>query len=221
MNMMRIQTSTRAGAFALLLGAAAVLTACWAAPYALAAPTSAEERERAKSPTTIENHQHGFRVDVPPELVVVEKPGSKQTIVQLASKSASKAGTNFRESVQIRLESSRPLPGVSLEQAAKGLRGSMEKHGIKVLETKDAKLGGVDAKRIVYTHRLDTAQVKADVKAVIYIAMRNDWTYGVDVRATDKTYDEFLPVAQKVIDSFKWTPKAGGGDEDKGKGAAK
>ena len=116
-----------------------------------------------------------------------------------------------------RLESSRPLPGVSLEQAAKGLRGSMEKHGIKVLETTDAKLGGVEAKRIVYSHRLDTPQVKADVKAVIYIVMRDDWTYGVDVRATEQTYDEFLPVAQKVIDSFTWTSKSGGDDKGTGK----
>jgi hypothetical protein len=190
----------------------AILLACTATVLVAA------DNPAAKPARTIENREHGFRVDVPSQLDVVEKPGSKQTIVQLAGKSASKAGTNFRESIQVRLESSRPLPGVSLEQAAKGLRGSMEKHGIKVLETTDAKLGGVDAKRIVYAHRLDTPQVKADVKAVIYIVMRNDWTYGVDVRATEQTFDEFLPVAQKVIDSFKWTPKSAG-DDDKGTGA--
>ena len=100
--------------------------------------------------------------------------------------------------------------GRVLLEAAKGLRGSMEKHGIEVLETTDAMLGGRKAKRLVYAHRLETAKGEADVKAVIYIVLRNDWVYALDIRATEKTYDAFLPIAQKVIDSLKWIqPEAG------------
>jgi len=134
------------------------------------------------------------------------KNPTERTIVYLGTKSD---GENdiFRESVQFKIEA-KNLKNVTLAQAADGLVGSMKKAGITVTESVEDKLGGKQAYRVTYTNHLKLPNGEVQAKGRVYLQLRGSTAYGLDVRATDETFDAFLPVAQKVVDSFEWVAPA-------------
>jgi len=146
--------------------------------------------------------EHGFTLAYPPTLEPMKSP-SRGSIVYLGTPGD---GENdiFRESVQVKVEAEN-LGNISLAQAVRGFEGSMKKHGVTILESAEAKLGGRPAQRIVYAHRVKLPNGEADAKAVIYLALRGGTAYGVDVRATAETFEKFAPVGQQVVDSFEWS----------------
>ena len=152
----------------------------------------------------VDNQEHHFRLTYPAELKPMDL-ATPRMFVKLGSQ-ADGPNDIFRESLSVNIEA-KGLANVSLEQAFKGMSGSMTKHGIKILESTDAKLGGLEAKRIVYTHSLKLPGGQVQVKAVMYMLLKNGVSYSVDIRATDQTFETFLPIGQKVVDSFRWTDK--------------
>ena len=158
--------------------------------------------------TTYENKQHRFRLSYPAKLTPMDVP-SKLSIVYLGTEPDG-PDDNFRESVMFKRETPTRLPDLTFDQALNGLVGSMNKAGIKVVESTPAKLGGLRAQRILYTHQLNRPEGDLGVKAILYFVYKDNQPYSLDIRATEQTFDRFAPIAQKVVDSFQWTDATDG-----------
>jgi len=156
--------------------------------------------------TPYENQQHGFKLSFPAQLSVMDPP-DERTIVYLGTQPD---GPNdvYTEDVRLILAVAR-LKVDSLDQLVAAFEKSMTGSGKKIVESKRSELGGQPAQRVVYTNEIELPDGKINVKAVIYITIKGQSAYGLDARATDKTFDTFIPIAQKVFDSFQWT----GGDK--------
>jgi hypothetical protein len=166
------------------------------APFALAA----EEKL-----TAYESKDHGFRLSYPAQLQPAQTAARNSILFLGTQREGDK--DPFRESVHVKLESSKPLVGLDLDRAFAAFVRSMEGAGIKITETADARLGGLPAKRVLYTHPLKVpggGDTGVTVKGVLYFVFRNERAYGLDVRATEQSFDAFMPVAQKVVHSFQW-----------------
>jgi hypothetical protein len=161
--------------------------------------------------TAYENKDHGFRLSYPAQLQPAQT-AARNSILYLGTRPDGEKDS-FRESVHVKLESSKPLAGLDFDQAFAAFVRSMEAAGIKITETADARLGGLPAKRIAYSHPLKVpggGETGVTVKGVLYFVFRNERAYGLDVRATEQTFEAFMQVAQKVVDSFQWAEGQGG-----------
>ncbi|MEO6436620.1 MAG: hypothetical protein ABIP55_12790 [Tepidisphaeraceae bacterium] len=178
------------------------ITLC-AAIALLAAPLRAADKTPAtqKTKLTFTSQEHGFSLSYPPELTKMKAP-NKGSMVYLGTKT--EKGDAFRESVHVKIEAS-GLGNATLAQAVKGFEASMKKAGITVLESEPSEINGKPVQRIVYTHPVKLAKGSETVKAVMYFWLRNGTAYGLDVRATETTYDKFQVVGGKVVASLKWT----------------
>ena len=74
----------------------------------------------------------------PPELTPAKAP-NKGSILYLGAKSHGEDDV-FRESVHLKVEAAGLKRTVTLEQAVKGMEGSMKKHGITVLESEPTEI---------------------------------------------------------------------------------
>ena len=78
--------------------------------------------------------------------------------------------------------------------------------GFKQVESIPMSLGGNPAHRIVYIY--DIVKKGGEVKqgkSMEIITMRNSWPIFVEYRGSLSDYQKYLPLAQKIIDSFQFT----------------
>src|SRR3954452_6678934 len=78
--------------------------------------------------------------------------------------------------------------------------------GFKQVESTPMSLGGNPAHRIVYVYNIvkNGSEVKQG-KSMEIITMRNSWPIFVEYRGSLSDYQKYLPLAQKIIDSFQFT----------------
>ena len=77
--------------------------------------------------------------------------------------------------------------------------------GFKQVESIPMSLGGNPANRIVYIYDIvKNGEVKQG-KSMEIITMRNSWPIFVEYRGSLSDYQKYLPLAQKIIDSFQFT----------------
>lgn len=165
-------------------------------------PGSAGGVAAAADSTAYENKEHHFHLTYPAQLKPTE-PASKLAVLFLGTESDG-PGDIFRESVTVKRETAKPLPGLTFDQAFSGFVGSMKKNGMKILKSSAAELGGVRAQRLVYTRPLTLPGGTVQVKAVMYFVYKKDQPYSLDIRATEQTFDSFEKIAQPIVDSFRW-----------------
>jgi len=76
--------------------------------------------------------------------------------------------------------------------------------GFKQVESIPMSLGGNPANRIVYIYDIvKNGEVKQG-KSMEIITMRNSWPIFVEYRGSLSDYQKYLPLAQKIIDSFQF-----------------
>jgi hypothetical protein len=78
--------------------------------------------------------------------------------------------------------------------------------GFKQVESIPMSLGGNPAHRIVYIYDIvkNGGEVKQG-KSMEIITVRNSWPIFVEYRGSLSDYQKYLPLAQKIIDSFQFT----------------
>ena len=152
--------------------------------------------------TAYSNQQHGFKLSYPAQLSVMDAP-NERVILYLGTQDDGPDDI-FRESVQVKIEAD-GLDAKSLDDIVPAFENSMKRSEINIVESKRVELGGRPAQRIMYTHALNLPGGAVQAKATTYLMLKGQTAYGLDARATDKTFDRFMPIAQKVFDSFQWT----------------
>src|SRR3954454_3890057 len=78
--------------------------------------------------------------------------------------------------------------------------------GFKQVESTPMSLGGNPANRIVYVYNIvkNGSEVKQG-KSMEIITISNSWPIFVEYRGSLSDYQKYLPLAQKIIDSFQFT----------------
>ena len=78
--------------------------------------------------------------------------------------------------------------------------------GFKQVESIPMSLGGNPANRIVYVYDIvkNGSEVKQG-KSMEIITISNSWPIFVEYRGSLSDYQKYLPLAQKIIDSFQFT----------------
>ena len=78
--------------------------------------------------------------------------------------------------------------------------------GFKQVESTPMSLGGNPAHRIVYVYSIvkNGAEVNQG-KSMEIITISNSWPIFVEYRGSLSDYQKYLPLAQKIIDSFQFT----------------
>ncbi len=110
--------------------------------------------------------------------------------------------TGFSENINIAVGSlTPPVPG--LEEFFSKAKGNLTLggSGVKILEEKKDKLGGVDAYRIIYTSK----QKKTDFKLLQVISIYKNEAYVVTYTALPEQFSRNLSQANLIIKSFRFT----------------
>jgi hypothetical protein len=98
-----------------------------------------------------------------------------------------------------------PARGQTLQQAVEAFRQDVTGDGARILDIRDAKLGTLPAKRVIYTQRGDLGDGRRfTAKLAFYIAPRADDLYFLYVKADEDDFDRFHAVAQRIIGSIEW-----------------
>lgn len=74
---------------------------------------------------------------------------------------------------------------------------------ITVLEDKTITLNKQPCHKFVATQ--DDGHGEIEFKVMVYIWVKNNWAYNLTFTAKPDKYDELKPIAQKVVQSFKYT----------------
>jgi len=73
---------------------------------------------------------------------------------------------------------------------------------LKLIESTDYKVGGNNAHKIVFTA---TDDKKNERKAMQIWTLRGDKAYLITYKAEPGKYSRYLPIIQKMVDSFQFT----------------
>ncbi len=77
--------------------------------------------------------------------------------------------------------------------------------GFKPLESNDISLGGNAAHKIVYVYGIVKNGIEVSQgKSMEIITMHNTWPIFIEYRGSLSDYPKYLPIAQKIIDSFQF-----------------
>ena len=77
--------------------------------------------------------------------------------------------------------------------------------GFKPLESSDISLGGHAAHKIVYVYGIVKNGIEVNQgKSMEIITMHNTWPIFIEYRGSLSDYQKYLPIAQKIIDSFRF-----------------
>ena len=77
--------------------------------------------------------------------------------------------------------------------------------GFKPLESSDISLGGNTAHKIVYGYGVVKNGIEVNQgKSMEIITMHNTWPIFIEYRGSLSDYPKYLPIAQKIIDSFQF-----------------
>jgi hypothetical protein len=146
---------------------------------------------------TCELPAYGIKIEYPSDWFKYER-GLKPPIVIGFRSPRAHASDTFLESVAIALVNA---PNVKLEQFTKANITDLKnkRHDFLIVESVQTVMAGQDAQKIVYD-----ANGK---RIMIVVIMREGKVYEIIYIAEQTKYDNYLPIVQKMIDSFEITNK--------------
>ena len=151
----------------------------------------------ADQPKSFENSQWKYSVKYPAEFLLKRLGGVTVFIAPAVDKK-----TGFAENINIAVEDlSEPVPSLEELFIRAKAKLTLGGKGVKVLDEKKDKLGGVEAYRIIYTSK----QKKTNFKFLQSIAIYKNRVYVVTYTALQEQFDRSLNSANSIIKSLKFT----------------
>jgi hypothetical protein len=147
-----------------------------------------------------EDRRLGLRLSYPPGLrasTKLDRGGILHLLTPLRG-----TQRHLRESMDL---GAFPAAGKTLQKSFDEVRNDLTNDGARVLDVRDAKLGTLPAKRMIYTRRGDLGDGRQfTAKLAFYIAQRGDDMIYLYVRANDENFDRFHAAAQDIISTVEW-----------------
>lgn len=162
-----------------------------------------QEQSTAKTeskPKTYQNEENGFSLEYPSEWSLKENPASGY-IAGILSPKQSDSDT-YQESLLIKAISTTPQPNITLQEVADSWENQTTKAegSVAVSDRKDTNLGGQKARSIIYTFTSEGGSGKG----MATITLKNNKAYIFQYNATEKDFNEFLPVVETIQASVKF-----------------
>ena len=152
-------------------------------------------------PAVFEDQRRGLRLTFPAGF----RPSTKLERGVLLNLLTPIRGTHRHVRESIQLGAYPAAAGQTVQQAVEAFRQDVAGDGARILDIRDAKLGTLPAKRVIYTQRGDLGDGrKFTAKLAFYVAARRDDMFFLYVKADEDDFDRFHGVAQNIIDSMEW-----------------
>ena len=150
----------------------------------------------------IENTKDGYQLTCPDGLSSDKPRASRQKTVLVSAREND--GDVFLESVAIALEAETADESTTDKQW-EAFKASMERGHLKVSDVTDVKVGGLAAKRLIYSHPLKLGDTTLQIKAVMYFVVRGKQVWTIDGRGEERRFDWLQTKTDAVAKSVTWT----------------